>query len=556
MKITFLGAAREVTGSMTLIEVGGEKLLVDCGMEQGRDVFENQKLPVDASEINSVLLTHAHIDHSGNLPLLYKQGFRGTIYATRATCGLTDIMLRDCAHIQESDAEWKNRKRKRSDGETVEPLYTLKDAEKVLKLIRPADYGERLRIAEGVEIRFTDVGHLLGSAAIEVWLSEGGVTEKFVFSGDVGNINKPLLKDPSPVKEADYLMLESTYGDRLHEFIECDHVGLLAEVIKRTLDRGGNVVIPSFAVGRTQEILYLIRLAKLQNRIKGHENFRVVVDSPLAEEATSIFLQSDPEFFDEETSELLRHGINPLYFKGLEPSVSAEESKALNFDEAPKVIIAGSGMCEGGRIRHHLKHNLWRPESTILFVGYQTEGTLGRLLLDGAEHVKLFGESIAVHAEIAFLEGSSGHADRDGLINWLKGFTEKPKRVFLNHGEDTVCGSFAALLHDEYGYETFAPYSGTEFDIGKNEFVRITEGIPVKTDKHHNEKSEDKGGSLDADYASKGAVKAKNLERELIEAAKRLHSLTRTYGGASNKNKEDFIMDIRALLDKWSGKKF
>lgn len=555
MKITFLGAAREVTGSMTLIEVGREKLLVDCGMEQGRDVFVNQSLPVDASEINAVLLTHAHVDHSGNLPLLYKQGFRGTIYATRATCGLTDIMLRDCAEIQESDAEWKNRKHKRADGKVIEPLYTVKDAEKVLKLLRPADYGERLRIAEGVEIRFTDVGHLLGSAAIEVWLSESGVSKKFVFSGDVGNIGKPLLKDPSPVKDADYLMLESTYGDRLHELVECDHVGLLAEVIQRTLDRGGNVLIPSFAVGRTQEILYLIRLGKLQNRFKGHENFRVVVDSPLAEEATSIFLQSDPEFFDEETAELLRDGINPLYFKGLEPSVSAEESKALNSDETPKVIIAGSGMCEGGRIRHHLKHNLWRPECTVLFVGYQTEGTLGRLILDGAEHIKLFGESIAVRAEVAFLEGSSGHADRNGLISWLKGFAEKPKRVFINHGEDAACGSFASLLRDEYGYETFAPYSGTEFDIGKNEFIRITEGIPVKSNKKHSHENEKKSGSLEADYASKGAVKSKNLERELIEAAKRLTSLTRTYGGASNKDKEAFIKDIRSLLEKWSGRK-
>ena len=557
MKITFLGAAREVTGSMTLIEVGGEKLLVDCGMEQGRDVFVNQSLPVDPAEINYVLLTHAHVDHSGNLPLLYKRGFRGRVYATRATCGLTDIMLRDCAHIQESDAEWKNRKHKRADNKLYEPLYTLKDAENLLKLLRPVDYGERLRIADGVEIRFTDVGHLLGSAAIETWLSEDGTTKKFVFSGDIGNINKPLLKDPSPVREADYLLLESTYGDRLHELVECDHVGLLADVIQRTLDRGGNVVIPSFAVGRTQEILYLIRLAKLQKRFSGHENFRVVVDSPLAEEATSIFLQSDPEFFDEETAELLREGINPLYFKGLEPSVSAEESKALNFDEEPKVIIAGSGMCEGGRIRHHLKHNLWRPECTILFVGYQTEGTLGRIILDGAERIKLFGELIAVRAETAFLEGSSGHADKNGLINWLKGFDEKPARVFINHGEDSACGSFADCLRHELGYETFAPYSGTEFDIGRNEFIKIAEGIPVKAEKQGKAKSGGDSGAEAAHggYSSKGAVKSKNLERELIEAARRLTSLTRIFGPAPNKDKESFIDDIEALIAKWNAKK-
>lgn len=551
MKLTFLGAAREVTGSMTLIEVGGEKLLVDCGMEQGRDTFVNQSLPIDASEINSVLLTHAHIDHSGNLPLLYKHGFRGTVYATRASCGLTDIMLRDCAHIQESEAEWKNRKHKRSDSRVFEPIYTLKDAENLLKLLRPVDYGERLRIAEGVEIRFTDVGHLLGSAAIETWLTEDGVTKKFVFSGDIGNINKPLLKDPSHIECADYLMMESTYGDRLHEFVDCDHIGLLSDVIQRTLDRGGNVIIPSFAVGRTQEILYLIRLAKLQHRIKGHERFRVVVDSPLAEEATSIFLQSDPSFFDEETAALLKNGINPLYFDGLEPSVSADESRLLNTDPEPKIIIAGSGMCEAGRIRHHLKHNLWRPESTILFVGYQSEGTLGRLLLDGTEHIKLFGESISVHAEIAFLEGSSGHADKNGLIAWLKGFSEKPSLVFLNHGEDTVCGGFARYLNEELGYNTFAPYSGTEFDVKTGEFIRITEGVPVKAESaDRNAEGLEGSGSLPK-YGSKGAVQSKHLEKTLIEAAKKLTSLTRTYGSASNKDKERFIADIKALIEKW-----
>ncbi|MBR6006190.1 MAG: MBL fold metallo-hydrolase, partial [Clostridia bacterium] len=431
MKVTFIGAAHEVTGSLTLIELNNEKLLVDCGMEQGRDLFINQSLPVDAASVDAVLLTHAHIDHSGNLPLLYKHGFRGRVYATKATCGLADIMLRDCAAIQEADAEWKNRKRKRSDDPTYAPIYTTKDAEGLLKLLRPVDCGELLRILEGVDIRFTDIGHLLGSAAIEVFLTEGETTKKFVFSGDVGNINKPILKDPTPRAEADYVMIESTYGDRLHEETEQDYIGRLAEVIERTLGRGGNVVIPSFAVGRTQELLYMIRLAKLQGRFRGHDNFRVVLDSLLAEEATSIFLQSDPSFFDDETADMIRRGINPLYFPGLEPSVSAEESKALNDDTEPKVIISASGMCEAGRIRHHLKHNLWRPESTILFVGYQTAGTLGRLILDGVDKIKLFGETIAVRAEIAYLYGSSSHADRAGLIRWLGGFKKKPDRVFV-----------------------------------------------------------------------------------------------------------------------------
>jgi Predicted metal-dependent RNase, consists of a metallo-beta-lactamase domain and an RNA-binding KH domain len=338
-------------------------------------------------------------------------------------------------------------------------------------------------------------------------------------------------------------MIESTYGDRLHEKVDCDYVGMVAEVIQRTLDRGGNVIIPSFAVGRTQEILYLIRLAKLQGRIKGHDRFRVVVDSPLAEEATSIFLQSDPSFFDEETGDLIRRGINPLYFEGLEPSVSAEESKALNEDPEPKVIISASGMCEAGRIRHHLKHNLWRPESTILFVGFQTPGTLGRVILDGAERVKLFGETIAVRAEIAFLYGSSGHADQAGLIEWLNGFYEKPTRVFVNHGDAEVCDEFADLLHDEYGYDTFAPYSGTEFDPVKNEFIRITEGIPVTA------KKDDSGD--ERMILSRGAVRGKQLTGDIRRAMKRLSTIVKKAESRSNGDKERLLKELSSLIKKW-----
>ena len=545
MKLTFLGATHEVTGSMTLVELPNARFIVDCGMEQGKDVFVNQNLPVDASLIDAVLLTHAHIDHSGNLPLLYKQGFRGKVYATRATCGLADIMLRDCAQIQETEAEWKNRKSKRSDSDQVEPIYTMKDAEELLRLMRPVDPGDTLPILEGVEVRFTDNGHLLGSAAIEVWLTESGTTKKMVFSGDVGNKNKPILKDPTPIREADYVMIESTYGDRLHEEKENNAVGLLADVIERTLSRGGNVIIPSFAVGRTQELLYLIRLAKLEGRFKGLGRFRVVVDSPLAEEATSIFLQSDPVFFDKETADMIARGINPLYFDGLEPSVSAEESKALNLDPDPKVIISASGMCEAGRIRHHLKHNLWRPECTVLFAGYQTAGTLGRLILDGIDKVELFGETIAVRAEIAFLEGSSGHADKNGLLEWLSGFENKPARVFVNHGEDAVCSAFADCLKEEHGYDSFAPFSGTEFDLLNNEFIRITEGIPV-------EDQED--GEKDASGSGKGAVRAKQLANDLLNAAKRVLALVKGAEKGSNSDKKKMLSELNAFLTKWDKK--
>ena len=545
MNITFLGAAHEVTGSLTFIELNNAKLLVDCGMEQGRNTFENQTLPVPAADIDCVLLTHAHIDHSGNLPLLYKQGFRGTVYATRMTCNLSDIMLRDSAHIQESEAEWRNRKKKRAAENYYTPIYTMEDAEGLLHCMRPVDYGEKIRILEGVEIRFVDIGHLLGSAAIEVFLTENGISKKFVFSGDVGNINKPILKDPVKIKEADYVMIESTYGDRLHDNVVPDHIGMLADVIQTTLDRGGNVVIPSFAVGRTQEILYLIRLIKLQNRVKGHGDFRVVLDSPLAQKATGIFLQADIADIDEETAQLLKNGINPLWFDGLELCESSEESRALNFDTEPKVIISASGMCEAGRIRHHLKHNLWRPECTILFAGYQAEGTLGRLITEGVKYVKLFGEKIAVRAEIKKLYGTSGHADKNGLINWLSGFEKKPAMVFVNHGEDEVCAGFAETLKNEYGYNTYAPYSGTVFDIANGSFVKVTAGIPIENKKFT------KARTKAIDNKQKKAEYDNASYNELITAANRLLEIAKAQKGSFDSEKRRLENDINKLISKW-----
>lgn len=479
MKITFLGAAHEVTGSCTLVECGKTRFIVDCGMEQGRDMFENQSLPIAAADVDFALLTHAHIDHSGNLPLLGKDGFRGLIYATAATCSLAGIMLRDSAHIQMSEAEYKSRKAKRAGGAEIAPIYDIEDAERIISRLRPCSYGELIHVAEGVVIRFTDVGHLLGSACIEIWLSENGETRKLVFSGDVGNLSQPILRDPQLVAEADYVVIESTYGDRSHGAERPDYVGCLANMIQRTLDRGGNVVIPSFAVGRTQELLYFIREIKERGLVSGHDGFKVFVDSPLAVEATSVFLQCDASFLDDETRELLKRGVNPLYFEGLEVSVSSEESKAINMDSEPKVIISASGMCDAGRIRHHLKHNLWRSDSLVLFVGYQAEGTLGRMLYDGEKEVKLFGETIAVRAEISWLPGVSGHADREGLMRWLRGFSSKPRQVFVNHGEDSSCTAFAELISRELGIKADAPYSGTSYDLAAGEFALVTEGVPI-----------------------------------------------------------------------------
>ena len=533
MKIQFIGATHEVTGSCTLLEVGGRYYLVDCGMEQGTDVFQNIPLPVLPSQIEAVFLTHAHIDHSGMLPKLIKDGFKGQIYATEATCNLCDIMLRDSAHIQESEAQWRSRKAERAGEPPVEPTYNLQDAIGTIKLLRPCRYLEPIQVAEGIVLRMNDIGHLLGSAAIELWLTEGETTKKIVFSGDVGNINQPLLNDPKKVEETDYLVIESTYGDRYHDNERIYPITELADCIQRAFDRGGNVVIPSFAVGRTQEMLYLIREIKQKGLVKGHYGFPVYVDSPLAVEATGIFLQSHESNFDEDTLEVLRQGINPIWSQGVQLSVTAEESKLINMDPNPKVILSASGMCEAGRIRHHLKHNLWRSESIILFVGYQAEGSLGRKLQNGAASVKLFGEEIAVNAEIATLKGTSGHADKDGLLNWLGGFKEKPQMVFVNHGDDDQCQAFQKCLLD-MGYHAEAPYSGTEYDLLTGKMTVYTEGKPI-----------------DRVQVFKGTQRARQVYDELVAAAEELLRLVRSRRGMTNKDNSKLTSQIRSLIDKW-----
>lgn len=464
MKLTFLGAAREVTGSRFLLEAAGRNIMVDYGMEQGTDLYENAPLPVPESRIDYVFLTHAHIDHSGYLPLLYKNGFRGAIFATDATADLCRIMLLDSAHIQESDAQWKTRKAQRQGKPSVEPLYTQEDALGAHGLIRPCRYGQRVEVCPGVSLRMVDVGHLLGSASIEVTVTEGTQTRVIVFSGDIGNLHQPLLRDPQYLTAADLVVMESTYAGRSHGPAP-DTIGALTRVLQETFDRGGNVVIPSFAVGRTQELLYFIRQIKQEGRVHGHDGFPVYVDSPLGIEATTIFNENTRECADEETLALLRAGINPLTFDGLRVAQSAEESKLINTDSTPKVILSSSGMCDAGRVRHHLKHNLWRPECTVLFAGYQSVGTLGRSLVDGAKEVRLFGETVAVHANIEALPGISGHADDAGLMRWISAFEQKPRHVFVVHGEDEAAAAFAARLESELGLEANAPYNGESWDL-------------------------------------------------------------------------------------------
>ena len=533
MKITFIGATHEVTGSCYYLEAAGKKFLVDCGMEQGPDYYENKDIPVPPGELDFVLLTHAHMDHSGNLPAIYAKGFKGPVYATEATCNLCDIMLRDSAHIQIFEAEWRNRKAKRQGKPEFVPAYTMEDALGVIRNFVGCPYETGIILGEGLRVKFIDAGHLLGSSSIEVNICEAGVEKTIVFSGDIGNKNQPLIKDPAYFRKADYVVMESTYGDRSHGE-RPDYVRLLADVIQETFDRGGNVVIPSFAVGRTQEMLYFIRQIKAEGLIHGHDNFKVFVDSPLANEATNIFGIHKYDCFDDEALELIRKGINPLSFPGLKISVTSEDSKAINFDDDCKVIISASGMCDAGRIKHHLKHNLWREDSTILFVGYQAVGTPGRALLEGTQEIKLFGEPVHVAAKICRMPGISGHADVNGLVDWIKAFEVKPQKVFVTHGEDTVTELFAARLRDEMNYDAYAPFSGTEFDLAEGEFLYEAEGVKIQKP-----------------AALQKASKAAKVYEKLLALGYRLLSVIRKNEGCANKDLEKFSRDVQSLCDKW-----
>ena len=541
MKLMFLGADHEVTGSCHYIEACGKSILLDCGMEQGRDTYENQEIPVAAGRIDYVFLSHAHIDHSGLLPLLHKNGFQGQIYATEATTDLCRIMLLDSAHIQEFEAQWRNRKNKRAGKAPFEPLYTTEDAMAVMEHFVPCDYMKEIEVCEGVKIRFTDVGHLLGSSSIEIWLTENGVSKKIVFSGDIGNINQPIIHDPRYTTEADFVIMESTYGDRYHT-APPDYVAELAGQIQQTFDRGGNLVIPSFAVGRTQEMLYFIREIKERRLVHGHDGFKVYVDSPLAIEATRVFAENYLDCYDTAAMALVQKGINPLTFQGLEVAVTPDDSMAINFDKSPKVIISASGMCEAGRIRYHLKHNLWRPECTILFVGYQAIGTLGRNIIEGEKEVRLFGETITVNAHIEELAGVSGHADKKGLLNWVNHFEKKPERVFVVHGEDLVCEDFTKCLKEEYGYNALAPYSGACFDLAANQMISEGVKIPVAP------KELPRGHA-----ASEGGKRAMYLANQLDLANKRLQQIINLNKGGTNRDMEKMLKQINDLCDKLDG---
>lgn len=480
MKISFLGAARTVTGSCFLLETSKRKILIDCGMYQGQSkehALNNESFPFNPAQIDCVLLTHAHIDHSGRIPKLYIDGFKGDIITSKATAELCGVMLPDSGHIQEMEVEWLNKKRSRADKHAVKPLYTAQDAIDCLKLFKSIKYDQEIKIDDDVRVIFRDAGHILGSAILEIWVNEDGNETKLVFTGDLGNQRIPMLRDPSIITEADYLIMESTYGDRKHTN-HGDKAEEFLDIVTETINNGGNVVIPSFAVGRTQEILYNIHKdhQKYKEKLKILKEVPVYVDSPLAVSATQIF-ENNSDCFDEEARKIIESGDNPLDFPELRFTKTAEESKALNDITDNVIIISASGMCEAGRIKHHLKHNLWRPECTVLFVGYQAQGTLGRKILEGAKKVKIFGEEISVNARIESIDGFSGHADQDGLLRWLGFFTKKPSKVFLVHGESAVQDVFSQMIKDRYDIECVIPQRGEVYTISDKEVKRTENTI-------------------------------------------------------------------------------
>jgi metallo-beta-lactamase family protein len=459
MKIRFLGGARTVTGSCFSVEGEKEKILVDCGMYQGPDAEEVNKREFEfkPSDIDCLFLTHSHLDHVGLVPKLVKEGFSGKIITTSAAADIAELILYDSAHIQEYDTEWYNKKALRSGGQLKEPLYISRDVDRVLPLIERKDYGKIETLCEDVKYRFVNAGHILGSATLELWCRDGSRERKLVFSGDIGKKGSPIVEDPVFVEETNYLTIESTYGNRNHKSME-ESIDELVNVIRSTFRRGGNVIIPSFALGRTQDLLFVLNKLTSEDRLF---RINVFIDSPLAEGITRVY-EAHKEYFDEEARILFSTESSEamkIHF-----TKRTEDSMALNKIKKEAIIIASSGMCEGGRIRHHLKHNLWRRECSIVFVGYQAEGTLGREIVDGAKHVEVLGENIAVRAEIHTLGGFSAHADQAELIDWISRFKDRPE-IFIVHGEENTALDFQTLVRQRFGYKTHVPARGEEFEI-------------------------------------------------------------------------------------------
>ncbi len=523
MKVKFCGASIGVTGSCHMISTDNHKILLDCGQFQGgkeMDRMNEEPFPFNPAEIECVILSHAHIDHCGRLPLLVKRGFKGPIYCTDATADLLDVMLKDSAYIHEKDAEWQTRKNLRTGKPPVEPLYTIQDSEAALRLVKPILYDQLVELNPDMKIVFNDAGHILGSAITELWVTEGDKTSKIVFSGDLGVENRPILRDPVKIKKADFLIMETTYGNRLHPE-NATSIDDLIKITLKTIKRGGSVIIPSFAVGRTQELIYQFNMF-----YEHHPEYAdtlgkvyVYIDSPMATTATEVF-KKNAQVFDDETKAYIMSGDHPLDFPNLRFTRNTADSQMLNQDKTSKIIISASGMCEAGRIRHHLKHNLWDSRNSIVFVGYQAEGTLGRMLVEGAKEVKLFGEPIMVGAEIYNLEGFSGHADQKVLLDWLGGFQKEPKHIFLVHGETQSKIDFAAKVKEVFGYEPIVVNGNTEYELETGEILSREEVIREALDQEDIEKLKDKlssiKGELDTVIASAETAVSKQISLDKL----------------------------------------
>ncbi len=542
MQLSFLGAAQMVTGSNYLITTKNHNIIIDCGMFQGNKETEKmnfRELPYDPTSIDIMILTHAHIDHSGRIPKLVKDGFRGRILSTKATYDLCGIMLLDSAKIQESDAEWDNKKRQRAGQSLIEPLYTSEDAEQSLKYFEPYLYNQRVDINGEISIRFKDAGHILGSSILEIWITEEGKTTKLVFSGDLGMPNRPIIKDPEYIEDADYLILESTYGDTFHPPLK-ESAQQMIDIINKTAKRGGTVLIPSFAVGRTQELIYELNEYYEYSKVEEYMKVPIYIDSPMAVNATEVF-QKNSGTFDQATQDLILSGDNPFAFSNLHYIRSQEESMALNKSNYPKVIISASGMATAGRIRHHLKHNLWDPKNSLIFVGYQAEGTLGRILLDGVKRVKLLGEEVNVALEIYDLEGFSGHADQRVLLDWLNNFTKKPKKVFLVHGEIEASTALANEIENKFNIKTIIPTLGSSYKIDTDN-IEVEKAMTIEPELLREEISKE----LDNVYAqfnslvsrSNGLFEEKLLRRDFDNLKNRLLEL------------QNQLMDLNILIGK------
>lgn len=533
MNITFYGAAEDVTGSCHMVEVEGHKFLIDCGLFQGSltdQMLNYEEFPFNIQEVEFVILTHAHIDHSGRIPKLYKAGYKNPVYCTTATKELCKIMLPDSGHIQETEIEWVNRKRMRAGKAPNESIYTQQDGIDCLEIFEGIEYGNRIKVNDNISFELKDAGHMLGSAIVELYLVENGEEKKVAFTGDLGNLNLPIINDPQPIDGADVLVMESTYGDRIHSSIK-DQSSKFIQIILDTTRRGGNVIIPSFAVGRTQEILYEINKYYSDDNIREElSKIPVYVDSPLAINATKIF-ETQHQYYDEEALSYLLKGDNPLVFNNLHFCETSEESQALNEDMQPKIIISASGMCEVGRIKHHLKHNLYRPECTVLFVGYQAEGTLGKKIMSGEKLVKIFGEEIAVNAEIKYLDAFSGHADRDGLLNWIAAMNKKPEQIFIVHGEIDAQKVLREYIEQGFKIHSTIPAYQEQYDMngvllsdGKNSYkasrfniLELMTSLKEEIDTMSNNVKRNLKSDVDTEYLQMMVEKLKGVQDAIDE---------------------------------------